>query len=405
MRAYKYRLYPDNKQKNFLEQHFGSKRFVWNALVANFNNYETEDYIEGLNEKTLKEEHTWLKDRISYVLQQARIDFQNTCKQFFNKKRKKRLGKMNFKKKGKARDSFRIPASSMNVKSFEDIKDGIKLPKYNKRIKIKIDRGFTGKPLSLTFSKDSVGDYYVSIIVDEEPTHKEKTGKVVGIDLGLKELVVTNDNKKVINPHWFRESQSKLKRLQQHLSRKVKGSNNFKKNKKKIAKLHRKIVRQREWFLHNVSSYFVNTYDYIFIEDLDVSGMQKNRKLSKSIQDVSLNKLVEFLSYKCEFYEKELYKIDRFFSSSKTCSKCGYIVEKMPLYVRNWQCPKCKTEHNRDVNAARNILIEGMRKVFKINNLSAELLDYSCGEDMRLDSNFFLNQANLCEAISSVNSL
>ncbi len=239
IKSYKYRIYPNKNQVIFLNENFGAVRFIWNQLVANFNNYGTENYIKNLSEKELKETNTWLKDRISYILQQKRMDFFETTKQYFNKSRKKKLGRPRFKKKGVCVDSFRIPGQAIGFqKAFDFEKQTLKISKLAKPLKLKIDRTFSGQIKSITISKNKLNQYFVSVCVEEEIKLKSKTGKDIGLDLGLLDLVILSNGTKFINPKYFRETQTKLKRAQQHLSRKTKDSTRYIKQKLKVAKSH-----------------------------------------------------------------------------------------------------------------------------------------------------------------------
>ncbi len=368
--------------------------------MANFNNYETEDYIKNLSEKDLKETNTWLKDRISYILQQKRMDFFETTKQYFNKSRKKKLGRPKFKKKGVCIDSFRIPGQAIGFqKAFDFDKQTLKIPKLAKPLKLKIDRTFSGQVKSITISKNNLNQYFVSVCIEEEIKSKVKTGKDIGLDLGLLDLAILSDGTRFINPKYFRETQTKLKKAQQHLSRKTKGSSRYIKQKLKVAKIHKKITNQRNWYYHQISNYLVNRFDSIFVEDLNVAGMMKNRKLSKSIQDVSWSSLVNMISYKSRWYGKELLKINRFFPSSKLCSSCGTKNEQLDLGTRSWSC-SCGVEHDRDVNAAKNILQEGLKTYHGVT--SGESPEYDRGEIVRPEDFLIGNRkADFDEAINS----
>lgn len=383
LKAYKYRLYPNDTQVVFLEQNFGAVRFVWNQLVQNFNEYSTEGPNRVLTEKTLKDkpEHSWLKDVISYALQQKRMDFDEYKTQFFNKKRKVKLGCPSFKSKKSHRDSFRIPFASLPNGAIDLDGCVIKLPKMSDPIKMKVDRKFNGNPKSITVSRNHSGQYFVSVLVEETVELKPCTGKSIGIDMGLKDLFIFSDGTVINNPKWFRESQSKLTKAQRHLSSKTKGSARYEKQRVKVAKIHQHIVNQRQWLLHNLSTYLVNNYDEIIVENLNVKGMVKNHKLSKSISDASWSTFVSMLSYKSNWYGRTFHKIDRFCPSSKTCGCCGHIVDKLPLSIREWQCPSCETIHDRDLNAARNILSKGINDLY---GTSGEYLDYSRGDMVSL---------------------
>ena len=381
-RSYKYRLYPTHIQIVFLNNVFGSVRFVWNQLVGNFNSYDPNGPNRILNEKILKDnpEYSWLNDSISYALQQKRIDFEEAKSQFFDPKRKKKLGRMKFKKKGVSKDSFRIPVASLGGMKAIDLENGkIKLPKMTP-IKMIVDRKFNGVAKSVTVSKNSCNQYFVSILVEEEIELKQNTGCSIGIDLGLNHLATLSDGRKIKNPRWFRESQSKLKRAQQHLSRKQKGSKRYEKQRLKVAKIHLKISNQRNWFHHNFSSWLVKNFDHILMEDLNVSGMKN--LFGKSVSDASWATLVSMISYKSEWYGKSFHRVDRFFASSKTCNCCGFKMKEMSLAIRNWECPSCGSINDRDLNAAKNILDEGLRNLYSFT--SEELSDYKHREEVRL---------------------
>jgi putative transposase len=383
LRAYKYRLYPTKEQEQFLLQNFGCVRFVWNQLVANFNSWSKDGPTQTVTEKTLKDDprYPWLKEVISYALQQRRMDFDETKKQFFNKKRAVKLGRMKFKCKGKSRDSFRIPAASLGgMKAFDLDAGTIKLTKMSP-MKMVVDRKFNGAPKSVTISRNPSGQYFVSVLVEEELELKPNTGRSIGIDLGLKDLIVMSNGLKISNPRWFRESQSKLKRAQQHLSRKVKGSNRWNKQRIKVAKNHQKITNQRNWFYHNLSTWLVNNYDTICMEKLNVKGMVKNRRLAKSIQDVSWSSFVSMVAYKSNWYGRSFQQIDTFYPSSKLCSCCGHKMASMELSVREWTCPSCGSLHDRDLNAAMNILLKGLDDLYGFT--SDELADYRRREELR----------------------
>lgn len=211
------------------------------------------------------------------------------------------------------------------------------------------------KMLSCTVSKNCCNQYFVSILIDTIICHKPKTGKSVGVDLGLKSFAILSDNTVIDNIKFFREKQSEIAKIQRYLSRKRKGSNRYIKNKLKIARLHNRIANRRHYFLHNVTTFLVDNYDVICIEDLNVSGMLSNHKLSKAISDTSFSMFRSMLEYKCDWYGKELVVIDRFFPSSKTCSKCGWKKEDLTLSDRVFKCENCGIEINRDLNAAINI--------------------------------------------------
>ena len=380
-RSYKYRLYPTKQQSQYLEQVFGSVRFVWNQLVANFNSWSSEGPNRPMNEKILKNtpEFTWLNDSISYTLQQKRIDFDEAKSQYFNKGRKKKLGRMRFKKKGVSKESFRIPGQALGYNKCIDFDSGrIKIPKMTP-IKVVIDRKFSGSLKSITISKNRVGQYFVSVLVEEEVELKQNTSRSVGIDLGFKDLATLSNGIKILNPRWFRKSQAKLRKEQKHLSRKQKGSKRYERQRRKVAKVHLKVANQRSWAIHNLTTAIVNTFDTIMVEDLNVAGMKK--LFGKSTSDAALGEILRQLEYKSAWYGRVFHKIDRWYPSSKTCNCCGHKMDTMTLDIREWNCPNCGTHHDRDLNAAKNILDEGLRDLYGFT--SDELADYRRGEEVR----------------------
>ena len=384
LKAYKFRIYPDQEQQRQLNQTFGCVRFIWNALTANFNSYGTEDHIKRLSEKQVKETNDFLKDVSAAAIQQKRMDFDETQKQFFNKNRKLKLGRMKFKKKNVSRESYRLPNQKFKL---DQENKTIRLEKIG-FVPVVIDRQIPDDAnyRSVTISKSPSGKYFVSILVKINTNSLPLTGKSVGIDLGLKDLFIFSNGDTVNNPRWFRKSQSKLAKAQQHLSRKTKGSNRYEKQRKKVAKVHEKISNQRKHFLHCMSTALVKNFDVIFSEDLNVAGMKKALNFGKSISDAGWAEFVRQLEYKSNWYRKTFFKIDRFYASSQICSCCGHKDGKKELDIREWACSNCGTEHDRDLNAATNVLLKGYSDLtgLSISDSSAELVDYRRGEDVRL---------------------
>jgi putative transposase len=383
LKAYKFRIYPDKEQEVILAKTFGCCRFVWNKLVENFNSNSKE----FINEKTLKDtpEFEFLKEVSAATIQEKRRDFDEFKKQFFSKTRKKKLGRPSFKKKSN-RQSFKLPNQKFKL---DQEKSLVRLEKFG-WVKVVVDRNIPEDAdfRNITVSKTPTGKYFVSILVKQELNPIPSTGKVVGIDLGLKDLFILSNGQVINNPKWFRKNQAKLKKAQKHLSRKKKGSNRYNRQRIKVARVHEFITNSRTYFLHNVSTALVNTFDLIVLEDLNVSGMLKNRKLAKSISDAAWSSFVDMLEYKCKWYGKMLVKINRFFPSSKTCSSCGFKQDKMPLNIREWTCPSCGCQHDRDLNASINILKEGWRNLTDKELSSAEYADYGRGAELRLSGDF-----------------
>lgn len=366
--AYKYRLYPNKTQQTLLNKTMGCVRFFYNQQVATFRTYDKETnpmpYFKTSTE--LRNEIEWMKEVSAAAIQQKEMDFKEYKKQLFSKSRKKKIGFPKFKKKSN-RQSFRLPNQKFKV-----IGNKIQLEKIGK-VKMIIDRELPcGKLMSVTISNNPSGQYFASILIETEIDYKPKTNNEVGIDLGLKTFATQSDGIEIANPKFLNKNQVKLRRMQQHLSRKQKGSNRRNKCRLKIARLHQKIANQRDWFLHNYSTSLINNYDRIYIEDLNVSGMVKNHCLAGAISDVGWSKFTSMLIYKSVWYGKDVVKVDRFFASSKTCS-CGVKNDDLKLSDREWVCTSCGSINQRDLLAANNILKEGRRSLGDITDAEAEV--------------------------------
>lgn len=357
-KTYKFRLFPTKEQEVLLNQHFGHSRWVYNHFLnERKEQYQADKKSDNYYKqaatltKLKKEDETkWLKEVNSQTLQFALRSLDTAFLNFFR-------GNAQFPKfkSRKHKNTFTIP-------QFGTIEDGkINIPKFKDGIKVKLHREVKGKIGKMTITKTPTGKYYVSIFTEQQVDELPKTNKQVGIDLGLKDFVITSDNKKFKNNRYTKKYAKQLKKAQQHLSRKQKGSNGFEKQKLKVAKIHEKIASCRLDTLHKVSHQLVNQYDLISIEDLNVKGMIKNHKLSKHIADASWGNFVTLLQYKCNWYGKELVKVNRFYPSSKSCGDCGWINQNLKLSDREWTCNSCGVIHDRDVNASRNILKEGLK--------------------------------------------
>ncbi len=366
--AYRYRLYPNKAQQTLLNKTMGSVRYFWNQQVATFKTYdkETNPKPEFKTSAELRNEIEWMQEVSAAAIQQKERDFKEYRKQLFSKSRKKKIGFPSFKKKNN-RQSFRLPNQKFKI-----IGNKIQLEKIGK-VKIVVDRKLPdGKLMSVTVSKNPSGQYFASILIETEINYKPKTNKEVGIDLGIKTFSTQSDGVEIDNPKFLRKNQAKLRRMQQHLSRKQKGSNRRNRCRLKIAKLHQKVTNQRDWFLHNYSTSLISSYDRIYIEDLNVSGMVKNHCLAGAISDVGWSKFTSMLAYKAEWYGKDVVKVGRFYASSSTC-ECGVKNDNLKLSDREWVCEACGLINQRDLLAANNILKEGRRSLGDITNAEAEV--------------------------------
>jgi len=299
-----------------------------------------------------------MKEVAFNALQQTENNFRTYKKQFFNKKRKSKIGRPKFKNKY-GNQSFRLAYNKINTSYFNI--DKIHLSKIG-RVRINLHRELPSdaKILNCTVSKTKTNKYYVSILVETEMQSLPKTNSTVGIDLGLKTFATLSNSEYVENPRFLRENQSKLSRYQRILSKKKIGSNRYNKHKRKLARLHEKVVNQRNNFLHNLTIDLVKNYDLISVEDLSTESMLKNKRLAYSISDVSWSKFLSMLEYKCNYYDKTFVKIDRYFPSSKTCNNCGLIKEDLRLSDRIYECESCDISIDRDLNAALNIEAVGV---------------------------------------------
>ena len=374
LRAVKIRLYPNKTQEQTLNKVLGCYRFVYNQMLAQKQNaYKTDktnlkvtDLSKWFHGTLLKDEqYAWLKEQNTKVMKQAIRQMDGAYQKFF----KQHNGFPKFKtKKDKQSALFPYEAISKH-NTFETRHISLTTPlknikfrcsdlyfsrlqKYNKNIR------------SATLSKTKSGNFFLSILIEMEDTELkkfERTNKQVGIDLGVKDFVITSDGEVFENRHFFKKEDKQIKKLQRQLSKKVKGSNNRKKAQVRIAKLFERITNKKVAYIHYVTNELLTYFDTIFMEDLNVQGMLRNHHLAKAIQEVGFYKFKETLVNKALVNNKQVVFIDRFYPSSKTCSVCGYKKRDLRLSDREWTCPICGTNHDRDINAAVNILFEGKR--------------------------------------------
>ena len=362
-KAYKYRLYPNKQQIKQIQKTFGCCRFVYNQTLA-YRKEIHETKKESMNKtscnnyvnQVLKKEYEWLKEVDKFALTNAIYNMDSAYQKFF----KEHTGFPKFKSKRDNKKSYSTNFTNNNIEvSFEN--DRIKLPKL-KWTKVKFHREFTGKIKSATISQVSSGKYFVSILVETEHIPIESTGCMIGIDLGIKDLLITSDGEKFDNIRITKRYEGRLAKEQRKLSHKVKGSKNWNKQRIKVARIHEKIRNTRIDNLHKISHKLISENQVIVSEDLSVSNMVKNHNLAKAISDCGWYELTRQISYKSDWNNRQHIKIGRFTKSSQPCNICGYINKNTKdLSVREWICPQCGTIHDRDINAAINILNEGLR--------------------------------------------
>lgn len=358
-RGYQYHIHPTEEQIEFFSKSFGCCRFVWNQLLAQYRE------SGKLNTPaSLKKDNPFLKEVDSLALANVQMNLNKAIRDHKNNPR--HFGFPAFKSKHHSQKTY----TTNRNKAVDNIyvQDGLLyLPKIKSGIPIVLHRPIPENAVikTATIRQSAAGDYSVTLKLEfEKQEHQSAGNKVIGLDMAMQKLYVDSEGNTANYPCFYRLSQSKLAREQRKLSRMKKGSNNFLKQKKKIARLHEKIANQRKDFLHKKALYLAETYDAVMIEDLNMQAMAGFGHLGKSVSDNGWGLFVFMLEYKLEDREKKLVRIDKWFPSSQKCSQCGHIhKETKDLSVREWICPECHTVHHRDVNAAINIRNEGVRQI------------------------------------------
>ena len=359
-RAYKIRLYPNRAQRVFFNKSFGCCRVIYNEMLYELQNAYENGITLNKNElfKQIKTKYVWMSESDSQGLCNTYQDLNTAYRNFFNKKAKF----PKFKKK-KDKNTYRNAMCLKDVSKLFPDKTHIVIPKVGK-IAFRQDYDFSNlniqKIYNITIERSKTNKYYCSICVDAEQEEYEHTGEVIGIDLGIKDLIIDSNGNKYQNPKYLNKVEKKIKHLNRLYSKKTKGSKNQEKARLKLATAYEKLSNKRKDNLHKITTKLIKENDIICIENLNVKGMTKNHKLAKAIQDASFGTLVSMLKYKAAWHNRRIIEIGRFFPSSKLCSCCGHRMQYMGLEVRNWTCPVCHSEHDRDINAAINIMNEGL---------------------------------------------
>ena len=360
-RAYKYRFYPSAEQSQELARTFGCVRYIYNRTLAERSTAYTQEhrkigYAESarwIAEWKRQPETEWLSEVSVVPLQQAQRHLQTAFIHFWSKQSKY----PKFKSKHNHRQSATYTRFGFTFRNGE-----LKLAKMDQPLDIRWSRPIPlgTEPSSVTVTRDAAGRYFVSLLVETEIKELPPTDRKVGVDAGITSLVTLSTGEKIVNPQHARADHERLKRAQRSLARKQKGSANRAKARVKVARIHARIADRRTDMLHKLSTQLIRENQAVMIEDLGVRNMVKNHSLARSISDAGWAQLRSMLEYKADWYGREIVAIDRWYPSTKTCSACGHLLASLPLNVREWTCPACGAVHDRDVNAAKNVLAVGL---------------------------------------------
>ena len=360
-RAYKIRLYPTKAQKVFFNKSFGCCRVIYNEMLYELQNaYKNGTKLNKCDLfKKIKQKYNWMSESDSQGLCNTYQDLNIAYSRFFNK-----VSKFPKFKKKKEKSSYRNCMMQKTIEKLISNRNHIRIPKAG-LVKFREDYDFSNlnvkKIRNLTIERSKTNKYYCSICVDVEIPEYEHTGEVIGVDLGIKDLVIDSNGNKYKNPKYQPKAEKKIKHLQRLYSKKTKGSHNAEKARLKLAIAHEKLCNKRKDNLHKITTKLIKENDVICIENLAVKNMMKNHSLAKSIQDASFGTIAKMLKYKATWHGRQIVEVGRFYPSSKLCHCCGHRMSYMGLEVREWICPVCNEHHDRDVNAAINIKNEGLR--------------------------------------------
>jgi putative transposase len=386
MKAYKFRIYPTQEQEQLLAQFFGAKRWIYNHFLSeqkqlwlsekkHLSHFDMNNNITSLKKQ---EDLGWLRQVDDWCLKHATEDLSLSYKNFFNSIKGKRKGKKmelpRFKKKSNQQ--------SYRTRGIKILDNSVKLPKIKTPIACVFHQAIPVDSTikSSTLTKTPSGKYFISILTETDVVLKPTTGKEVGIDLGIKDLITTSCGIKFQHPEkQILKAKGLLKRRQKQLARKTKGSKNYERKRLEVAKKYEQITNIKTNYYHNISNWLVTEYDAIYVEDLNVSGMLKNRKLSRAIHESGWSQLSNMIEYKCSWYGKTYYRISRWFPSSKTCSVCDNKLSELSLGTRSWTCNSCGTQHDRDINAAQNIL-----QVGQVDLYGEQITSSATGEEVEI---------------------